>query len=205
MNINFKILAFLMPMLLFAMSASAIDINDYGDFSSRSLIMSGQKNELSQEQKDLLLSKKLSPTTKCLIEQIKKKNNSNVELLLNSNVNPNKNYMAEYPIYIAAKENNFEAVKMLYEKGAKLDRGFNSELYEALRHKNSQMAQYLLDRKANIKYQDAITENTILYMALKNNMIPIAQQLIDKGIGADRKSVILIKKKKLEYLIKDRM
>jgi len=63
----------------------------------------------------------------------------------------------------------------------------------------------LLDRKANINYKDSITDNTLLYLALKNNMIPIAQQLIDKGIGADRKSVILIKKKKLFYLIKDKI
>ena len=187
------------------MSALAIDISDFGDFSSRSIIMGGQKNTLTQEQKDILISKKLSPTTKCLIEQIKKSKNENVELLLEYGTNPNNSYMAEYPIYIAAKENNFEALKLLYKKGAKLDRGFYSELYEAVKNKNETMAQYLIDRKANINYKDSVTENSILYLALKNNMIPIAQQLIDKGVGADRKSVILIKKKKLFYLIKDKI
>ena len=80
--------------------------------------------------------------------------NDNVELLLNSGVNPNESYLAEYPIYIAAKKNNFIALKLLYNKGAKLDRGFNSELYEAIKNKNPDMAQFLLDRKANINYRD---------------------------------------------------
>lgn len=200
-----KIIFLLLPVLFLKMPALAIDITDFGDFSSRSVIMGNNKNAPTQEQKDLLISKKLSPNTKCLIEQIKKNENENVNLLLNSGVNPNNSYMAEYPIYIAAKENNFEALKMLYDKGAKLDRGFNSELYEAIKNKNSQMAQYLIERKANINYKDAVTDNTILYMALKNNMIPIAQQLIEKGVGADKKSFILLKKKNLLYLIQDKM
>jgi len=200
-----KILSLLLPMLFLMTSALAIDLSDFGDFSSRSILMNKQKSTLTQEQKDILISKKLVPTTKCLIEQIKKNKNENVELLLESGVNPNDSYLAEYPIYIASQKNNFTALKLLYEKGAKLDRGFNSELYEAIKNKNSDMAQFLLDRKANINYKDSITDNTLLYLALKNNMIPIAQQLIDKGIGADRKSVILIKKKKLFYLIKDKI
>ena len=56
----------LLPMLFFIASALAIDISEFGDFSSRSIIMSGKKKILTQEQKDLLISKKLAPTTKCL-------------------------------------------------------------------------------------------------------------------------------------------
>ncbi len=199
-----KIFLLLMPVLLIKAPALAIDLEDFGDFSSRSIIMNPQKNTLTQEQKDILNSKKLNLSTQCLIEQIKKNKNENVEILLNAGLNPNNSYMAEYPIYIAAKENNFTALKLLYEKGAKLDRGFNSELYEAVKHKNNDMAQYLLDRKANIFYKDSVSDNTILYVALKNNMIPIAQQLIEKGAKADRKSVLMIKKKKLFYLIQDK-
>ena len=204
MKISYKILSLLLPILFFTMSALAIDLNEYGDFSSRSLIMKAQKNTLTQEQKDILISRKLIPTTKCLIEQIKKNNIENIHLLLEAGINPNQDYMTEYPIYIAAKENNFEALTILYEKGAKLNKGFNSELYEAIKNKNNDMAQYLIDRKANVNYIDSLTENSILYLALKNNMIPIAQQLINLGAKPDRKSALIIKKKKLFYLIQDK-
>lgn len=191
-------------MLFCITSTLAIDVSEFGDFSSRSIIMSGKKNILTQEQKDLLISKKLTLTTKCLIEQIKKNNNENVEILLGFGLNPNESYMSEYPIYIAAKKNNFIALKILYEKGAKLDRGFNSELYASVKNKNNEMAQYLLNRKAKVNYKDSVTEDTILYLALKNNMLSIAQQLIEKGAYADRKSVIFIQKKKMYHLINEK-
>ena len=194
-----------MPVLFLKAPALAIDISEFGDFSSRSTLLNTQKNTITQEEKELLLSKKLIPNTQCLLEQIKNHKNDNVELLLKSKVNPNEKYMAEYPIHIAAKANNFEAVKLLYEYGAKLDKGFYSELYEAINNKNKEMAQYLLDRNANIHYIDLITEKTILYLSLKNNMYDISQQLINKGAKPDKKSIMLIKKKKLLYLIKDKI
>ena len=184
----------------------AIELSEIGDFSSRSLILSNkEQDKLTQEQKDILASKKLSATVQCLVEQSKKGNLENVQILLNSGVNPNKSHLNEYPIYIAAKNNHFEVVKLLYENNAKLDRGFFSELYEAVKNKNAQMAQYLIENKARLDYQDSITTNTILYVALKNNMIETAQLLIDNGAGPDTKSVKLIKKKNLGYLIKDKI
>lgn len=206
MNPFVKINLILMLTLFFAMSALAIDLNDFEDFSSRSVIINQQKKTtLTQEQKDILISKKLSPTPQCLIEQIKKNNYENVYLLLEAKVNPNQSYMTQHPIYVAAKENHFEIVKLLFEKGAKLDKGFYSELYESVKNKNSQMAQFLLENKANIHYTDIVSENSILYLALKNNMIPIAQELINQGAKPDKKSVLIIKKKKLFYLIKDKI
>lgn len=182
------------------------DLENYGDFSSRSVIMNQlyKKNSIPQELKDVLTQKKLAPTTKCLFEQIKKGNTENVSLLLEAKIDPNSSYMSDYPIYYAARFDKFDILKLLYEKGAKLDRGFYSELYEAVRNKNKEMAQYLLDRNAKVNYSDSITNNTILYMALKNNMIDIASQLIDKGARADVKSVKMIKKKKLIDLVKDK-
>lgn len=206
MNIKLiKILFVLMPILFLKVSALAIDLSDFGDYSSRSMIINKQNNSITQEQKDILISKKLSPTIQCLVSQIKKNNYENVELLLNTGLNPNNSYLAEYPLYIAAKKNNFEIVNLLISKGAKPDLGFNSELYEAIKNKNTDMAQLLINKKANIHYIDSITENTILYMALKNNMLDIAQQLINKGIAPDKKSVLYIKKKKLFYLIENKI
>ncbi len=186
--------------------ALALDINDYSDFSSRSLIMNKMNSTetISQEQRELLISKKLFPTSECLNQQIKKGNFENVKLLLDSKTNPNNSYYSEYPIYTAAKMNNFEILSLLYEYGAKLDRGFYSELYEAVKNKNTQMAQFLIDKGAKVNYQDSITNNTILYMSLKNKMYDISAQLIAKGAKADMKSVRYIKKKKLYNLIEDK-
>ena len=203
MKIIFSKILFLLMPIQFFVSALAIDLSDFGDFSSRSMILNQQKNQLTQEQKNILTSKKLTPTAQCLIKQIKKDNIENVGLLLEFGVNPNTAYISEYPIYIAAKKNNFDILKLLYDHGAKLDKSMNSELYVAVKNKNTEMANFLLDKKANIHYIDSITENTILYIALKNDMLDVAHRLISKGIGADIKSIKLIKKKKLEYLIEN--
>ena len=194
----------LSPYFAICNSAFAFDINELGDFSSRSVIEGSLFNttpSIPQEIKDILKEKKLYPDTKCLIEQIKKGNIENVELLLKAKVNPNQDYMTDYPVYIAARENKFEILKLLCNNNAKIDRGFFSELYEALKNKNHEMAQYLLDRGANVRYIDAVTNDTILYTALKNKMYDIAGQMILKGAPADQKSIIYIKKHKLEYLI----
>lgn len=189
-----------MPIQFFV-SALAVNLSDFGDFSSRSLILNQQKNQLTQEQKDILTSKKLSLNSKCLITQINKNNIENVSLLLEFGINPNSTHLNETPFYQAAKKNNLEILKLLYKHGAKPDKSMYSELYVAVKNKNNKMAQFLLDKKANIHYIDSITENTILYMALKNNMYDVAQSLIQKGANIDFKSANLIKKKKLEYLI----
>lgn len=181
------------------------DYSDYmGDFSSRSLIMNKLNNTsqtLSQDKKDILKERKLTPSVQCLIEQIKKGNIENVRFLLDCNVNPNNSYMAEYPIYIASKYNKADIVDLLLQNGAKLDRGFYSELYEAVRNKNPELAVLLIENGAKVNYQDSITTNTILYMTLKNKMYDIAQVLISKGARPDGRSIRYIQKKKLQYLI----
>lgn len=204
-----KILLFVsIPVLIFQTPVLAFDYSELGDFSERSQIMQhlygkNGREAINQEQKDLLQSKKLAPTTKCLFDQIKKNNYENAQLLLDSKVSPNESYYSEYPIYYAAKLNRSEIAKLLLEYGAKLDRGFYSELYEAVKNKNTELAQIFIEKGARINYQDSITGNTILYYALKNNMLDIAQQLIQKGARPDKKSVQIIKKKKLFNLIEN--
>ncbi len=184
----------------------AFDLNDLGDFSSRSVIESKIYNSqhINQEQKDALIERKLTPTHKCLFEQIIKGNYENVKLLLEAHVNPNQSYMSEYAIYISAKHDKFDILKLLYDNNAKIDRGFYSELYEALRNKNADMAQYLLDRGANVNYMDSVTNNTVLYMALKNKMYNLASQIIQKGAKPDMRSVNYLRKHKLGYLIEQK-
>ena len=188
---------------LILFQAQAFDASEFGDFSSRSVIEGElyKRSNISQNLKDTLQDKKLAPTHACLFEQIRKGNYDNVKLLLEAKVNPNKSYMGEYAIYIAAKENKFDILKLLYENKAQLDRGFYSELYEAIRLKNTEMAQYLLDRGARVNYTSSITNDTILYLALKNKMYDISSKIIAKGAYADNRSVKYIKKHKLQSLI----
>ena len=188
--------------LMLSFSSYAFDLSEYGDFSSRSVIMNRLNGvEINQEQKDALSAKKLAPTTECLIAQIKKGNYDNVKLLLDAKVNPNQAYLSEYPIRVAAQHNRFEIVKLLYDNGAKLNKGFFSELYDAVRNKNPEMAKYLIERGANPNYLDSLTSNTTLYMALKNKMYDTATLLIEHGAKPDRRSVMYLKKHKLAHLI----
>lgn len=195
-----KINIFLIIFLFLAFSCVyAIDIENLGDFASRSLIIqkSNPQNKIDFELKEKLRSKKLVPCAQCLIEQVNKNNIENIKLLIKTDMDLNQSYFGDFAIYRAARNNHFETVKLLYENGAKLDRGYYSELYEAIRNKNKEMAKFLIDNNAKINYQDLVTNNTNLSMALKNNMLEIAQELIKKGANMDFKSYNIIKKKKI--------
>ena len=179
-------------------NCNAIDLD--GDFSSRSLIFKEQNKKTNySEYAEILKSKKLTPTINCLVEQIKKNNIENIELLIKAGVDINSSYYTDYPIYIAAKENNFEVLKLLHQNKAKLDKGFYSELYEATKNKNTQMALYLIENGSNINYIDIVTSNSILYYAIKNNLEEVTKKLIEKKVNVDLKSLKLIKKKKLNF------
>lgn len=180
------------------------EIDIFGDFASRSTILNTmtKKQSITPEQSEYLRKKRLNLSAECFYKQVKKKKIENVKLLLSYKVSPNRSYYSEYPVYAAAKNNDFEMLKLLMENGAKLDRGFYSELYEAVKHKNNEMAQYLLDNGAKVNYTDSITNSTIIYYAIKYNMLDIAAQMIQKGVAADMKTARLIQKRKLQYLIK---
>lgn len=201
-TINKKTILLISLSLILNLPVLAIDINDMGDFSSRSVIMRPNQNQKSDNELiNILMLKKIYPTSQYLVKEINENNFENVSLLVQTGMDLNQSFFGEYPIYRAAKKNNFEILKLLHENGAKLDRSFYSELYEAVKNKNEAMAQYLIENNAKINYTDAVSNNTIVSMALKNNMINIAQQLIQKGANLDSESVKIIKKKKLD--IKD--
>lgn len=205
---KFNKIFFIFPVLIYFLTISAFSQENifsntyFDDFSNRSQILKSlnQQNGITQEQKDILSYNKLTPDSACLIEQIKKRNIKNIKILLEAKVDPNRQYNIEYPFHIAAKMNDMEIVELLYSYGAKPDTSFYSELYEAAKNKNEAMAQFLLDRNANINYIDNTSGNTPLYMAVKNNMTNLAQQMIQKGAKIDEKTLILIKKKKLDSI-----
>ena len=191
----------LIPVLFLKLPVFAFDVTQLGDYESRSIYYSTQTKPINQEQKDLLASKKLANNIYCLVKQIEKNEIENVKLLLNSGININASYIGDTPLYIAVKKNNYEITKLLLEHNAKPDNGFYSELYLAIKNKNEKIAQLLIEKKANVNYTDLISGNTPLYMSLKNNMLPISAQLIQRGAFIDSKAKILIQNKKLENLI----
>ena len=182
---------------------NSLDYSIFGNFSERSLIMKSLngENRATQEQRDILEYKKLKPTVDCLVEQIKKGNKENAEILLEAKVNPNEPFNMDYPIFIAAKNNDTEMVKLLHSYGAKLDKGFGSELYEAIKNKNIELTDFLIDNGARINYRDSVTGNTPLYIALKNDMTDTSIKLIKKGASINQKTYLLLRKKKLDYLL----
>ncbi len=189
---------------LFLCQITFAEITDFGgDFSSRSQILKqmNSSNPVSQEQKDILKSKKLALNPKCLINEIEKGNIENVKILLDSKINPNDNYFATTPIFVACQKNKTEIAKLLLEHGAKLEKSFDSELYFAVKNKNKELAHLLINYGANVNYSTPLTEKSILYVALNNKMYDIAQILIEKGAKPDRKVFLYIKKHKLDYLI----
>lgn len=198
MKNKFKLLIFfLIPVFLFKLPVLAFDVSQLGDYESRSMYFNSSKNSLTQEKINYLKSKKLSPTIKCLNQQIKKENLDNINLILDINIDINESYMGETPLYVAVKENNQTIAQLLIEHKAKPDRGMYSELYEAVKNKNNELAQLLLDNKAKINYTTMVTSDSILYTALKNNMTELVYQLIQKGAYIDEKSSYLMKKKNI--------
>lgn len=187
----------LIPVFLLKLPVLAFDVSELGDYNSRSMYFNSKKDTLTQEKIEILKSKKLSPTIQCLNKQIKKNNLENINLILETNIDINASYLGETPLYIAVKNNNPATIKLLIENNAKPDRGMYSELYEAIKNKNEQIAQLLLDNKSKVNYITMVTSETILYTALKNNMLNIASQLIKKGAYIDEKSAYLIKKKNI--------
>ncbi len=178
---------------------------ELGDFSSRSTIMNKMNgtSQITQNQINALKERKLAPNAQCLNEQIKKGNIENVEMLLQSGVSPNSTYLSDYPSYVAAKYKQADIVRLLVENGAKLDRGFFSELFEAVKNKDNELAFFLINNGARVNYQDSVTNNTILSMALKNKMYDVAKILIQNGAKADNLSVKIIKQKKLQWIVEE--
>ncbi|MBR1618228.1 ankyrin repeat domain-containing protein [bacterium] len=185
---------------LLTLSAFASEV---GNFSENSVIMKELygSNTINDAKLEKLKAKNLDLSAQCLVEQVKKGSLENVNLLLQNGIDPNKGYVGEYALYYAAKSDNLIMTKLLIAHGAKPDKGFYSELFEAVKNKNTQMAKLLLKNGANVNYKDAITNRTILYYSLKNNMHDLSKELIKSGAKADMYSYRYIQKHKLQYLI----
>jgi len=199
MKNKIKILSLLIPVVLFITPVFAFDVSELGDYNSRSMYYNSRQQTISQEKINILKTRKLNPSIECLNKQIKKNNTENVQLLLDMGINVNSNHMGETPLYIAVKHNNYELANLLIKNNAKPNEGFYSELYTAVKNKNQELAQLLLDNKAKVNYLTMVTSDSILYLALKNNMLSIAQQLVKKGAIIDEKSATLIRKKGIEF------
>lgn len=190
-------------LILFLNQLSFAEITDFGgDFSTRSQILNSFKQtNITQEQKDILKAKKLNLSTKCLIDEIKKGNIENVQILLDAKLNPNEDYFGATPIYMACAKNREDIALLLLKNGARLNKSFDSELFQAIKNKNHNLSMILIENGADVNYSSMVQEKSVLYLALKNKMYDTAKLLISSGAKPDRKSVLYMKKKKLGYLL----
>jgi len=202
-----KIFISILSLVFLKTSAIAFDENVFKSLPSNSSLFykfyGSTSNKTPVEVENKLKEEKLSPDIFSLIKQVKKNNIDNVKLLLEAGVNPNDNYMLQFPLYIAAKKDNIEMVKLLLKYNAKPDMAMYSELFEALRNKNKELAFLLIEYGANVNYFDSVTNKTCLYYALKNEMYDIALVLKNKGARLDKYSNVLIQTNKLQYLFED--
>ena len=86
----------------------------------------------------------------------------------------------------------------MLEAGADPNKDFTSPLRYAISHKDYELAKMLVDKGANVNYQDILTTDTILYTAIKKKQYDIASLLISKGAKIDGKTYRKIKNNNLE-------
>lgn len=157
-----------------------------------------QSRQQNQAANDLLKERGIEKSPSAFVKYIKKNEIGAIKLLLDAGFDPNTNINANYPIFYAAKYNRRQIVYLLLEAGANPNRDLTSPVRYAILHKDYDCVKVLLDYGANVNYEDAFLDETLLYTALKKKQYDIARFLLEKGAKIDIKSYNLIKRKKLE-------
>jgi|GEM_PF-1485746 len=147
----------------------------------------------------LAMAMDIEPTTKTIFEAAEVGNLADIEYFLNHGVSVNaKGGYGNNPLlHIACLNNRLEAVQLLLERGADINRktAFNlSPLQSVLLRpiKNMKIIKLLLENGADAnskhdvhsKYQD----NTILYHACKDNNTELVSLLLEYGADANSKN-----------------
>lgn len=156
-----------------------------------------QTRQERQAAEDLLVQFGISKSPNAFVKYIKDDNLKAVQLLLDAGFNPNTSINANYPLYYAARYNRSRIINLLLEKGADPNKDFTSPLRFTILHKDYNSSKLLLDKGANPNYRDALTDESLLYTALKKKQYDIARLLIESGAKQDRRSYQYISKKKL--------
>lgn len=197
-----KILVFILAFLLFAPSVLAFDDPKvYMDMFEPKSKEGIEKKQEMQKYKDELKERKLPQSVSEFIKYIKKGDAEVVTLYLDAGMDPNIIYYSDYPIYYAVKSGEYEIVKILLERGARANIGFESPLYTAVKKRNLNIVRLLLQYGADPNYSDFMSGSSILYRALRNGQYNIARELLDSGAKIDTPSMYVIQKKNLQHLL----
>lgn len=93
-----------------------------------------------------------------------------------------------FPLFLAADNNHFEIVKLLVENGADvnqvLEEGNESAIFRAVRVKNDEMVDYLLDKRACVKIKNKIGVTLIASAALAGSST-LTKKFVDMGLEID--------------------
>ena len=97
------------------------------------------------------------------------------------------------PLYYAVEENNLEIVKLLVEKGAKVEGGLDcygrNPLYRSIENGNLEMAKFLIENGANLNLQATNSGNTPLHLAINRRSMEMIQLLLDNGADLNLKNM----------------
>ncbi len=171
--------------------------NFSGQIPLRKKEMTPEEKEQIRLAREELVQKKIPFTSEEFIKQIKKNKKDNVELMLKAGMSPNIDYFGEYALFYAVKFNKTEIARLLLDKGANPNTGFDSVLFWAAKNNNTELAKALIQKGAKVNFEELVSSKTILYTALKKNNLELAKILIDNGAKIDMASGIIIDKKNL--------
>ncbi len=194
MNLRFKI--FLITILLSGvLSAFGGELYDQYLKSKNPPAKSAEETQYYNQK---FAELKVEKSTEGFIKAIKKGDIEVVTLFLDAGMDPNVNYYNAFPIYYAVKANNEAIVRLLLERGACADIGFEAPVLWALKNKNDALAKLLIEQGAKINYTDYFTGKTLIYYAVKGKHYEAARLMIERGVKIDKQTGYIIVKNNLQ-------
>ena len=157
-----------------------------------------KKMEDLERANEILKQKKISKSPQDILKYIKQDDAEKIKLLLDAGMDSNGQIYVNTPVYYAAKNNSSNVLKVLLENGADPNKDMSSPLEEVIKAGNSECAKLLVENGADINYYNGISDESMLFLALKKGEYELAKMILEKGAKPDQKSYRIIKKKKLD-------
>jgi ankyrin repeat protein len=112
-----------------------------------------------------------------------------VNALLDSGADINTGYGTNTPINLAITDNNVAMVKLLIQRGAKLDQDYESPLGRAIFHKRFEIAKLLIRKGANVNITyPGKTGATPLFAAIRENDLAMVKLVVAHGANVNIKN-----------------
>jgi len=156
-----------------------------------------------KENKEILKEMGIRPDGATFIKYIKKGDVRIVALFLEAGIGANYDFYGDPAILYAVKHDNFEVAKLLLERGAKINQGFESMLYYAVKNSNPEMARLLIEYGDDVNYHTFVSDESLLNFAIKKKKYEMVKILLENGARTDAKTQYLIEKsnKKMKDIV----